>query len=39
VALRVDRDILEAFKSSGPGWQTCMNDALREWLQTHPNSF
>lgn len=29
VALRIDKDVLERFKSAGPGWQTRMNDALR----------
>ncbi|MBU1664971.1 MAG: BrnA antitoxin family protein, partial [Gammaproteobacteria bacterium] len=24
-----------AFRSSGPGWQSRMNAALREWLETH----
>lgn len=33
--IRFDRDILNAFKESGPGWQTRMNAALREWLKTH----
>lgn len=28
VTLRIDRDILEHFKSGGPGWQTRINDAL-----------
>lgn len=35
VAVRYDADILAAFKAGGPGWQTRMNDALREWLKTH----
>lgn len=35
VAIRFDRDVLSAFRSSGPGWQTRMNDALRDWLRTH----
>ncbi len=30
--IRFDADVLEAFKSEGPGWQTRMNRALREWL-------
>ena len=30
--IRFDADILEAFKATGDGWQTRMNDALREWL-------
>lgn len=32
-AVRYDADIIEAFKEGGPGWQTRMNDALREWLR------
>jgi uncharacterized protein (DUF4415 family) len=35
VAIRLDRDVLSAFRSSGPGWQTRMNEALRDWLRTH----
>jgi uncharacterized protein (DUF4415 family) len=30
--LRLDADILEAFKAQGRGWQTRMNDALRAYL-------
>ncbi|OHV95612.1 hypothetical protein AKG95_20435 [Janthinobacterium lividum] len=30
--IRFDAEILDAFKASGDGWQTRMNDALREWL-------
>lgn len=33
--IRFDRDVLDAFRSSGPGWQTRMNAALREWLESH----
>ena len=29
-SLRIDRDVLEAYRSSGPGWQGRMNDALRK---------
>jgi uncharacterized protein (DUF4415 family) len=36
VAIRFDRDVLSAFRGSGPGWQTRMNEALRDWLRTHP---
>jgi uncharacterized protein (DUF4415 family) len=35
VNIRLDPDVLEAFKRRGPGWQTRMNAALREWLATH----
>lgn len=34
--VRFDRDILAAFKSTGKGWQTRMNEALRDWLEKHP---
>ncbi|GAC1607485.1 MAG: BrnA antitoxin family protein [Aquirhabdus sp.] len=35
VTLRIDREILESFKGAGDGWQTRMNDALKDWLTTH----
>jgi len=34
VAIRFDRDVLNAFRGSGPGWKTGRNDALR--LAPHP---
>lgn len=33
--IRFDRDVLAAFRAGGPGWQTRINAALREWLKTH----
>ncbi len=30
VTLRLDRDLVDHFKSAGPGWQTRLNDSLRE---------
>ena len=30
VSLRIDRDILEHFQESGPGWQERINQALRK---------
>ena len=35
VAVRYSPDVLEAFRSTGAGWQTRMNEALRDWLRTH----
>jgi uncharacterized protein (DUF4415 family) len=32
VSLRLSADVVAGFKSDGPGWQTRMNDALRDWL-------
>jgi len=30
VSLRVDQDVLERFRATGPGWQSRMNEALRK---------
>ncbi|MFO1473064.1 MAG: BrnA antitoxin family protein [Lysobacterales bacterium] len=30
-SLRVDKDVLDRFRESGPGWQTRMNAALRAY--------
>lgn len=35
VAIRFDNDVLAAFRAAGPGWQTRMNAALRDWLKSH----
>ena len=35
VAIRLDQDVIARFKAGGVGWQTRMNDALRDWLKTH----
>lgn len=34
-AVRYSPDVLAAFRATGRGWQTRMNDALRDWLKTH----
>ena len=34
--VRFDLDVLAAFKATGKGWQTRMNEALREWIKDHP---
>jgi uncharacterized protein (DUF4415 family) len=33
--VRFDRDVLDAFRATGHGWQSRMNDALKEWLKEH----
>lgn len=33
--IRFDPDVLEALKATGKGWQTRVNDAMREWVKTH----
>jgi len=35
VTLRLDAEILEKFKSTGNGWQTRINDVLRNWAKRH----
>ena len=35
VNIRLDADVLMAFKRTGSGWQTRLNNALRDWLRTH----
>ena len=30
--IRFDREVLDAFRAEGPGWQTRMNSVLRQWL-------
>jgi len=30
--VRFDADVIDAFRADGPGWQTRMNLALRQWL-------
>jgi uncharacterized protein (DUF4415 family) len=34
--IRFDADVLAALKATGKGWQTRVNDAMREWLKSHP---
>ncbi|MFT5644902.1 MAG: hypothetical protein ACI83P_002466 [Janthinobacterium sp.] len=38
MTVRLDADVIQAFKQAEDGWdgwQTRMNDALRNWLATH----
>jgi len=32
--IRFDTDVLEGLKATGPGWQTRVNETMREWLKT-----
>jgi uncharacterized protein (DUF4415 family) len=32
--IRFDPDVLAALRATGKGWQTRVNDAMREWLKT-----
>ena len=35
-AIRLDADLLDAFRSTGKGWQTRVNAALRQFITEHP---
>ncbi len=36
--IRFDPDVLAALKTSGKGWQTRVNAAVRDWLKTHSST-
>ena len=36
VAIRLDPDLVVALRASGPGWQTRVNAALKEWIASQP---
>lgn len=38
ITIRFDDDIISSFKKTGTGWQTRMNEALKEWLKHHKPS-
>lgn len=33
ITLRLDPDVIDGMRATGPGWQTRINDALRKWVQ------
>lgn len=36
ISIRLSEDVLNKFKASGPGWQSRIDAALKEWLAQHP---
>jgi uncharacterized protein (DUF4415 family) len=36
VSLRLDQDVLDRFRATGPGWQSRMNEALRQAARDLP---
>ncbi|GHT84570.1 hypothetical protein AGMMS49960_13500 [Betaproteobacteria bacterium] len=34
-AIRFDPEVIAALKATGKGWQTRVNDVMREWVATH----
>ena len=37
MTVRLSREVVDFFKTSGKGWQTRIDKALREYVKTHPN--
>lgn len=35
ITIRLSQDVTEYFRASGKGWQSRMNDALKEWIAEH----
>jgi uncharacterized protein (DUF4415 family) len=35
VTLRYSPEVIDAFRATGKGWQTRMDEALKEWLREH----
>lgn len=35
ISIRLSPEVLEAFKATGKGWQTRVDNALKDWLATH----
>ncbi len=33
--IRFDADVLAALKATGKGWQTRVNEVMRDWVRTH----
>ncbi|QTF92476.1 BrnA antitoxin family protein [Halomonas sp. BM-2019] len=38
ITIRLDQEVVEAFRATGPGWQTRVNQALKRFLQEHSPS-
>ena len=34
--IRFDADVLAALKATGKGWQTRVNEVMRDWIRMHP---
>jgi uncharacterized protein (DUF4415 family) len=35
ITIRLSRDVVARFRATGEGWQTRLDEALRDWLNTH----
>ncbi len=34
ISIRFSQEVLEYFRATGPGWQTRMDEALKEWIRS-----
>ncbi|MCZ2292816.1 MAG: BrnA antitoxin family protein [Burkholderiales bacterium] len=35
ITIRLSRDVVQRFRATGEGWQTRVDAALRDWLESH----
>lgn len=35
ITIRLSREVVERFRATGDGWQTRVDEALKEWLKEH----
>lgn len=36
ITIRLSSEVIERFRATGDGWQTRIDNALKEWLKDHP---
>ncbi|MBF0283292.1 MAG: BrnA antitoxin family protein [Magnetococcales bacterium] len=36
INIRLSQEVVDYFRASGPGWQTRIDQTLRQWIQDHP---
>jgi uncharacterized protein (DUF4415 family) len=36
ITIRLSREVVERFRATGQGWQTRMDEALKDWIKAHP---
>jgi len=36
ISMRYSTEVLDFFRATGPGWQTKMDEALKQWIREHP---
>jgi uncharacterized protein (DUF4415 family) len=36
ITIRLSREVVDAFRATGAGWQTRIDEALKEWMKAHP---